>query len=70
VNDVADIEQPNSGDPVERRHQFRVAELGLGIFDRRLIGFDRGRFLSDFGLLRSGELALNSATVRFRPLVS
>jgi len=45
------------GDPVERRHQFRVAELGFGVFDRRLIGFDPGLFLSDLRSLR-GDLLL------------
>jgi hypothetical protein len=57
VNDVADIEQANSGDPVERRHQFRVAELGFSKFDRCLIGFDNRLFLSNLRLLR-GELLL------------
>ena len=57
VNDVADIEQTNSGDAVEWSHQFRIAQLGLGIFDRRLIGFDRRLFLSDHRLL-GGDLLL------------
>ena len=52
MNDVADIEQAYAGDPVERRHQFRIAQLSLGVFDRRLIGFDNGLFLSDLRLLR------------------
>jgi len=57
VNDVADIEQTNSGDPVERRQQFRIAQLSLGVFDRRLIGFDYRLFLSVLRLL-GGDLLL------------
>ena len=57
MNDVADIEQTNSGDAVEWSHQFGIAQLGLGIFDRRLIGFDNRLFLSDHRLLR-GDLLL------------
>ena len=52
MNDVANIEQTNSSDPVERRHQLGVAQLGLGVLNRRLIGFDRGFELRDLGLLR------------------
>jgi hypothetical protein len=57
VNDVADVEQPNSGDPVEGRQQFGVTELGFSIFDRCLIGFDNRLSLGDPRLLR-GELLL------------
>jgi len=57
VNDVADIEKANPGDPVERGRQLGIAQLGLGIFDRRLIGFDRGLLLRDHRLLR-GDLLL------------
>ena len=57
MNDVADIEQANSGDPLKRRHQFRIAKLGFGVFDRRLIRFDNGLFLSDLCFLR-GDLLL------------
>ena len=52
MNDVADIEQADSGDPIERRHQLGVAQLGLGVLNRRLIGFDRGFELRDLGFLR------------------
>ena len=57
MNDVADIEQTYSGDPIERCHQFCIAELGFGVFDRRLIGFDNGLFLCVLSLLR-GDLLL------------
>src|SRR6516225_6955594 len=35
----------------ERRHQLGVAQLGLGVLDRRMVGFDRGLLLSDDRLL-------------------
>src|SRR6202011_574834 len=55
VDDVPDIEQANSAAPVERRDQLGGAELGLGIFDRRLIRLYRGLLLGDHRLL-SGDL--------------
>jgi hypothetical protein len=69
VNDVADVEQPNSRDPVEGRHQFGVAELGFGIFDRCLIGFDNRLFLGDLRLLR-GELLLGCIPLLCKRLIA
>ena len=40
VDDVADIDLPYAGDPVDRRGQPGVVELHLGRFDQRLVGFD------------------------------
>jgi hypothetical protein len=51
---LPNIEQTNSGDPVEQGHHFRMAQLSLGVFDRHQIRFDNGPFLTDFRLLRVG----------------
>ena len=51
MDDVANVEQAESGDTVERGNQRGIAELSLGIFDGRLVAFDlRVEFL-DRGLL-------------------
>jgi hypothetical protein len=61
VNDVADIEEPNSGDAVKWHHQFRIAQLGFGVLDRRLVGFDNGLDLGVFRSLRRNLLLRRKA---------
>ena len=52
VHDVARIDQAEPGSSRQRRLDDRVAELGLGIVDRRLIALDLGGQLIDHRLLR------------------
>lgn len=51
MDDVADIEQANPGDAVERRGERCVAELDIGIVHRSLIALDLRFELIDRGLL-------------------
>ena len=51
MNDVADVEQANSGDAIKRRDQRGIAELGLCVFDRSLVAFDLRIELVDSSLL-------------------
>ena len=55
LDDVPDIEQANPGDPVERSGQPGIVQLGLGIFDRRLVVLDGSLLLGHHRLL-SGDL--------------
>jgi hypothetical protein len=51
MNDVADVEQPNSGDAIKRRDQRGIAEQGLRVLDRSLVNFDLRVELVDGSLL-------------------
>jgi hypothetical protein len=57
VNDVPDVEQTDSGDAVEWRHQRRVAQLSFGAFDGGFVDFDLRIEFVDRGLLVVAQLA-------------
>ena len=74
MHDVARIDQAEPGSSRQRRLDDSVAELGLGIVDRRLIALDLGGQLIDHRLLRvdlllGGVILLGQAerTVEIEP---
>ncbi len=70
MDDVADIEQADAGDAVERRDQRGIAQLRLGIVDGRLVSLDRVLQLRHRRLL-AGQLLLRGKSLagqRFIPI--
>jgi hypothetical protein len=53
MDDVAGIDQANTGDAVKRRGNRGVAEFRIGIFDGRLVDLDDLLVLGDEGALVS-----------------
>jgi hypothetical protein len=64
MDDIARIDQANAGDAVKRRSNRGVAQLGLGIFDGRLVGLDDLLVLGDEGALGIGLLLRRGMLLR------
>ena len=56
MDDVADIDLAHAGDAIDRRGQAGVAELDIGRFDQRLVGFDGALQLRHLRRLRLDQL--------------